>query len=510
MKKRLMTLLLAIVCAIAIVPPAWGTTDVVASGDCGKIPGTVQYIVFEDGTLRITGKGEMKDYSVISSLDAFNASFSDAKKPWQDYEITSIFIDEGVTSVGGGAFNGLNGIVTELSLPHTMKSVGDRAFSTLKLKVLEIPDGVERIGKRAFSGSRFEEIKIPATVSDIGDQAFVLSAGVGPTVVEQVVTVDEHNPVFASYNGALYSKDYKTLIYYPNSEEYCIVASGVKVIAKYCFMKNNIVRSIVLPAGLIAIEEGAFVNCPRLHELYIPSSVRLLADSKSVSTDPFLMTSFWDGIDYGGSVDEWKQIYSGSESNVRYNVPAPQPTIFIPREKPSTWATAEILAAIELGLIPEELQNGYRSPMARQDMARMIISLQEMLSGETIDVLIGNIGVSIDVSTFVDTADQYVLAASALGILNGTGGGRFSPDGILQREQLAVVSDRMARLNGISTDGYGHHFVDVVGRWSEKEFGWCTYVGVLKGVGDNLFDPTGTMTREQAFVVFYRLYCALR
>lgn len=48
-------------------------------------------------------------------------------------------------------------------------------------------------------------------------------------------------------------------------------------------------------------------------------------------------------------------------------------------------------------------------------------------------------------------------------------------------------------------------FVDISGHWGESYIDFAAERDILKGVGENLFDPDGTMTRAMFTTVLYRL-----
>ena len=113
-------------------------------------------------------------------------------------------------------------------------------------------------------------------------------------------------------------------------------------------------------------------------------------------------------------------------------------------------------------------------------------------------------GLVINVDVFSDTSEKSVLAANALGIIQGVGGGRFDPDGSLTRAQAAAIINRIAKLYGINTDGYTHSFTDVEGHWVSAELGWPVQNAIILGVGDNTFSPDTELTVEQAIVIMCR------
>ena len=180
------------------------------------------------------------------------------------------------------------------------------------------------------------------------------------------------------------------------------------------------------------------------------------------------------------------------------------------QDVPSSWATAEVATAISTGLVPEVLQKNYTKPVSRADVAQMFINLLEQSSGKDIDRLMNEKGVSINKDAFTDTSDYAVLAANALGIINGTGNSQFSPDGTFTRSQIAAIINRVAKVLGVNTDGYTHSFTDVVGHWVDSELGWPSSVGIINGVGDNKFSPDSQLTTEQAIAITYRALKVLK
>jgi hypothetical protein len=170
----------------------------------------------------------------------------------------------------------------------------------------------------------------------------------------------------------------------------------------------------------------------------------------------------------------------------------------------SEWARAQITSAINAGLVPEELQGNYQSNVTRGKVAQMFINLIEKASGMPIDDFMAEKGVEINPGAFADTNDKAVLAANALGIINGVAEGRFDPDGIFNRAQIAAIINRVARALGIDTSGYAHTFTDVDGHWVDAELGWPVNVGIVQGTGENRFNPNGNLTVEQAIAITYR------
>ena len=178
----------------------------------------------------------------------------------------------------------------------------------------------------------------------------------------------------------------------------------------------------------------------------------------------------------------------------------------------SSWAKEEVEAGIKEGLVPAELQQNYTTPVTRGQVAQMFINLLEKATGKTVDEIMAEKGVAINENAFTDTTDKAVLAANALGIINGTGNGKFSPNGTLKRAQIAAIINRVAKVMGVETEGYTHEFTDITDnyKWADSELGWPVYAGIINGVGGGKFNPGGDLTTEQAILITYRALGALK
>ena len=132
----------------------------IISGSCGN---NVNYALLETGVLFITGTGAMTDYVLTSSI------------PWDSYhsDIKTIYVADGVTSIGNMAFYGCS-ILTSITIPNSVTSIGNGAFSgSSSLTSIIIPSHVTSIGYSVFYNcSSLTSVTIPNSVTSIGDAAF--------------------------------------------------------------------------------------------------------------------------------------------------------------------------------------------------------------------------------------------------------------------------------------------------------------------------------------------------
>ncbi len=132
MKKRTLHLLLILTAVISLafaVTVTASAATVTASGTCGE---NLTWELTDDGTLTISGIGDMTDiYYDISS-------------------ISKVIINEGVTSIGDSAFAFCTSL-TSITIPDSVTSIGDHAFESSGLTSITIPDSVTSIGYEAFA-----------------------------------------------------------------------------------------------------------------------------------------------------------------------------------------------------------------------------------------------------------------------------------------------------------------------------------------------------------------------
>ena len=89
------------------------------------------------------------------------------------FQVTKIVVESGVTSIGKQALAGF-GLVTQISLPNTLKSIGTYAFlDCVSLTSLQIPSGVTTINDGAFAYCEsLRSVTIPGTVKTMGTALF--------------------------------------------------------------------------------------------------------------------------------------------------------------------------------------------------------------------------------------------------------------------------------------------------------------------------------------------------
>ena len=217
--------------------------DPSAEEDSGK-DGNITWRLTKDGTLYISGQGDMPDYD-------WN------KIPWRDFSINKVVVQKGITSIGSFAFAYCRNL-SSIKIPEGVTSIGSGAFEDCSsLSSIEIPEGVTSIGSIAFAYCRsLSSIKIPEGVTSIGSQAFEGCSSLSSIKIPKGVTSIEGN-AFGDCSSL-------------SSIE---MPEGVTSIGNDAFRGCSSLSSIKMPEGVTSIGSGAFENCSSLSSIKMPEGV---------------------------------------------------------------------------------------------------------------------------------------------------------------------------------------------------------------------------------------------
>jgi hypothetical protein len=105
----------------------------------------------------------------------------------------------------------------------------------------------------------------------------------------------------------------------------------------------------------------------------------------------------------------------------------------------------------------------------------------------------------------------YVIWAAELGIVNGTGNGKFTPNGQLTREQLCTMLVRYLESQGmeLAEAANGKEFTDEadISKWALDSVNELRKAGIPVGYPDGSFRPKNPCTRAQAAAFLSRVIC---
>lgn len=197
MKRKIISVLLCVLLLASLLPMS-AIADTTASGTCGD---NLTWTLDGDGTLTISGTGAMENYDLISDNGSYKTS-----APWGECysSITSVVINDGITSIGGYAFRGCSSL-TSVTIPDSVTSIGEWAFSGCsKIKVVYYNGniaswlGIDFGGNCSnpctngsnlyFKGELVTNAVIPDSVTSIGDYAFYNCSSLTSVTIPHGVT----------------------------------------------------------------------------------------------------------------------------------------------------------------------------------------------------------------------------------------------------------------------------------------------------------------------------------
>ena len=169
-------------CAFSVF--AEDVQSVSTSGKCGEK--TTWSFDESTGILTISGTGDM--YTSYTPVDQ-----------WEYYplreSVKEVVVEEGVTSIATCAFGLFDESTTQpsaypnlakLSLPSSVKVIGNDAFYKSGLTSIEFSEGLESIGERAFSyTTKLTSIDLPEGLKTIATNAFTRSSLTGDLILPQ-------------------------------------------------------------------------------------------------------------------------------------------------------------------------------------------------------------------------------------------------------------------------------------------------------------------------------------
>ena len=298
-----------------------------ASGQCGS---NLTWTL-DNGVLTISGTGAM--WSFDNEWYGFYEVLAD-----QAYEVTSVVVKSGVTSIAYEAFNWLENM-TSVTIPATVTSIGCNAFMM----------GCDALTTINYAGTTSQWKKISSTLSlplatkvvcSNGTVTPALSGKCGTNVsysisADGVLTISGTGPM----TDYTYSSDNSDCPWHNvrYALKKIIVEEGVTSIGSYAFSFDIYVADVTLPSSLKTIGVDAFWGCHGLTSVVIPEGVTTIgayafeqctsietitvpASATELGNRAFITWEYYDGsyhfaltdIYYGGSVQQWYDAGGGN------------------------------------------------------------------------------------------------------------------------------------------------------------------------------------------------------
>ncbi|MGM9563550.1 MAG: leucine-rich repeat protein [Faecousia sp.] len=507
-------------------------------------------------------------------------------------------VPNGVTTIGERAFSSAYHL-TSVTLPDTVTAIENYAFYWCSdLGSITLPDSIKRIGQDAFTFCEYYEkdSNWAGEVLYIGNHLIEARSGYGYggglslrerssggnelSIPDELAekrksfATREMQPISGAYE---IRPGTKTIADYAFSS--CVKLEGITIpdsvehIGNGAFSQCSSLTSIDIPVGVKTIGESAFWGCDQLKTIYIPATVTSLGDYsfecctalKEIQVDPN-NTNYLsiDNVLY--NAEKTVLLCCAAEKEGALIIPDGVNTIM----NSAFWGCGKLTSVtiptsvtsigniafhhcLELAdvsfLGTKEEWNKISIGFANESLASATIHFTEHThsyidavtaptcteSGFTthtckcgdsyVDTYVDALGhnyvngvctrcgakdpdykPTTPVIEFNDIpANAWYIDAVAFavenGLMNGVGDNKFDPEGSMTRAMLVTV---LWRYEGSPKKGT-NTFADVPnGRWYTDAIAWAAAEGVVGGVGNGKFEPDGNVTREQMATILFR------
>ena len=508
MNKKIISLCLALALLCAMLPqfilPADAETN---SGVCGE--NLTWTFDPNTRTLTIEGSGAMTDFSWWDM-------------PWVSFRdtIQTVLLPDGLTSIGSYAFYECT-CLTSVMIPDSVTSIGGCAFASCTgLTSVTIPDSVNSFGERVFSDcTGLTSVTIPSSLNIIGSRAFFSCTGLTSVTISDGVT----SIAYAMFSGCTGLAAVTIPDSVTNIGDYAFsgctaltsvtISDSVTSIGDYTFSGCTALTSVTIPDGVTFLDDYAFSGCTALTSVTIASTVTSIGDyafcdCSELRTVTLPKSLAEIGLDAFQRCSKLKTVILKKPVCL---VRESGGTIEVIHEDNEDSAEDLYLSAESLGVPSSTVIYG-KHDAARENANKIYLHDYEKAvyfscrHAENYAKVYGYRFFPTNAFRDVEEDSYYeipVAWAVGMGITNGTGGGKFSPNKTCTREQVVTF---LWRAKGCEEPtSTNNPFKDVpADAYYTKAVLWAVENGITNGNSKTKFGVGDPCTRGQVVTFLWR------
>ena len=491
---------------------------VTAIGDFGLAGNSFTAVSLPDG-LQTLGRGAFDACASLSGMTLPAAITAVPDKCFNDCtKLLTVDYKGEVTAIGERAFEGCKSL-TKAPIPAAVTALGNSAFNgCIALTDVTLPGGVTAVPDGCFQDcTALADMKIPGTVTSVGHNAFtgckalkdVRCYGAPPTVQPGGAAEHSFEPgiVTIHYNpDPVYGWTFDTD---GTWQGYKVSSKGACLHTGYGTTENTVPAT----CGADGRIDTVCANCGDVIATeVIPATGAHTWDNGTVTTEPTETTPGVRTFTCAVCGQTRTEIIPATGSAVCPGGAACPSFRFRDVPAPSNWAHEGIDYCVRHGLMSGFDATTF-SPDTVSTRAQIVMILYN-LSGDTTDY-------SKYYVPFTDVRPStWYYNAVAWGydkdIVAGMSTTTFAPDGLITREQMAVLlygyteKYAPAYLGGAASLN-GFPDAASVSNWAYAAMSWAVGNGLISGIASNGADylaPSGGATRAQIAAIMMR-YCRL-
>lgn len=188
------------------------------------------------------------------------------------------------------------------------------------------------------------------------------------------------------------------------------------------------------------------------------------------------------------------------------------------RRGTADWALPEAKEAYEYGLITADCLNSMPDAITRLEFCDLVMNMLSVKLAKSVEKILADKNLTVNSKAFTDTDYYNILAANALGIVNGKEAGKFDPYGTIKRQEAAAMLQRAAvnvlNVEKSNSDSVEFTDADTFADWGRDAINFVSASmdkngrRVMGGKEGGKFAPNDLYTKEQSVLTILRLYTA--
>ncbi len=187
-------------------------------------------------------------------------------------KITTLTLPETLTSMGEGAFSNCAYLRT-VTIRSKIEKIPDYAFETnVSLQRVTLPDSVKEIGEGAFGGCVYLSTINLEGVETIGMGAFLEDESLATVNLASAKTIDYAAFAQTALSGDITANNLETVGIYAFQNSAASISSftapKLRSIGRGAFMYNELLGEFIISEDLEEIGDGAFLGCTALRNFY--------------------------------------------------------------------------------------------------------------------------------------------------------------------------------------------------------------------------------------------------